>query len=250
MPRLTGKTGGLHYAAGAQVPAQRPDPLADGGVRGPVRGCARPTTQRADRTPASRAGDCSVHRGRRDRRRGAVEDRAGLGGQPGRRRGGRPARGVGEHDRDRDALRGLKTGSSAGRESRRRSTSGCCSSRSPGRWPGCGGRSASRPRPPSLSCCANFGIAIAARMPMITTTISSSIRVKPSVLRAHVRLRGPILDELRSFAANRCVFQENGRQLPAAHPRFTAWRQLGRSVAGRRALGLERRRSGRSPVPT
>src|SRR2546425_1555518 len=30
---------------------------------------------------------------------------------------------------------------------------------------------------------ANFGIAIAARMPMITTTISSSISVKPLVLR-------------------------------------------------------------------
>src|SRR5690242_4448399 len=30
---------------------------------------------------------------------------------------------------------------------------------------------------------ANFGIAIAARMPMITTTIKSSIRVKPFLLR-------------------------------------------------------------------
>src|SRR4051812_11953971 len=40
---------------------------------------------------------------------------------------------------------------------------------------------------------ANFGIAIAARMPMITTTIRSSIRVKPLrvVLRMRVSLRMP-----------------------------------------------------------
>src|SRR5687768_2324152 len=40
---------------------------------------------------------------------------------------------------------------------------------------------------------ANFGIAIAARMPMITTTIRSSIRVKPLrvVLRMRVCLRMP-----------------------------------------------------------
>ena len=30
---------------------------------------------------------------------------------------------------------------------------------------------------------ANFGIAIAARIPMITTTMSSSIRVKPACVR-------------------------------------------------------------------
>jgi hypothetical protein len=30
---------------------------------------------------------------------------------------------------------------------------------------------------------ANFGMAIAARMPMITTTINSSMRVKPFLLR-------------------------------------------------------------------
>src|SRR5437868_15439749 len=33
---------------------------------------------------------------------------------------------------------------------------------------------------------ANFGIAMAARMPMMTTTIRSSIRVKPLVLRTRV----------------------------------------------------------------
>src|SRR5467141_143623 len=33
---------------------------------------------------------------------------------------------------------------------------------------------------------ANFGIAIAARMPMMTTTIRSSIRVKPFLVRAIV----------------------------------------------------------------
>src|SRR4030088_2584092 len=39
---------------------------------------------------------------------------------------------------------------------------------------------------------ANFGIAIAARMPMITTTISSSISVKP--LRSLVFMLGPVME--------------------------------------------------------
>src|SRR5437764_15268581 len=57
---------------------------------------------------------------------------------------------------------------------------------------------------------ANFGIAIAARMPMMTTTIKSSIRVKPFLL---LILRLPKSDWIsRCFGVQREDANEPGRQ--------------------------------------